>query len=452
VSGAPGIRVIGLSHHTTPLDVRERVTVPVPEAGPLLRDWIARDGWLEAVVVSTCNRTELVAVTDGTGTGGDAFLDHLARKAGMPVERYLYRFESEAAVEHVFRVSASLDSLVLGEAQILGQINDAVDAAAAAGVLGPVLDRLFARARQAAKRVRNETGIGEMHVSVASVAVELAEKIFGRLAGRSAMVVGAGEIAELTLTHLAGAGIRRVTVANRTGERAVRLADRMGVVPVDFERRYEALADIDVVLSATAAEEPVFTRAGLAGVMSRRRHRPIFLVDLAVPRDVEPAAASLDDLFLYNIDDLGEVVERNRSDRRVEADKGKAIVADEAGRFLDWLATRQTVPTVVALRERLESIGAAEEARLLERLGHLPDKDRQAVSAFAAGLIGKILHEPTVRLRESRHPRETARLIEAARVLFALDEANRSDAANGSQPQGRRPNGGEDRRGDGADG
>jgi glutamyl-tRNA reductase len=440
VNGAPGIRLIGLSHHTAPLDVRERVTVPVRDAGALLKEWMARDGLLEAVVLSTCNRTELVAVTDGTaGLAGESFRRHLAERSGLAIDRYLYHFDSAAAVEHVFRVSASLDSLVLGEAQILGQMNEAVDEAAEAGGVGPILDRLYARARQAAKRVRSETGIGELHVSVASVAVELAEKIFGRLAGRSAMVVGAGEIAELTLTHLAEAGIRRVAVANRTGERAVRLADRMGVLPVDFESRYEALTDTDIVLSATGSELPIFTRAGLAAVMARRRHRPIFLVDLAVPRDVESSAATLEDLYLYNIDDLGEVVERNRSDRRLEADKGKAIVADEAARFLDWLATRQTVPTVVALRERLEAIRADEEARLLDRLGHLPERDRQAVSAFAAGLIGKILHEPTVRLRASRDPRETARLIEAARTLFALDERNghhdEPGGADGERPE-----------------
>ena len=428
---------MGLSHHTAPLELRERLTLEMSEYGPLLKRITHEDGWLEGVVVSTCNRTELIGVTTGPATAGGptVFPDYLSSRAGEPIDRYLYRFESAAAVEHLFRVASSLDSMVVGEAQILGQINAAFDSAAEAGTVGPILDRLFARARQAAKRVRHETGIGEGHVSVASVAVELAEKIFGRLAGRSAMVIGAGDIALLTLRHLSAAGVHRVSVTNRTGEKAVDLAGRTGGVPIEFERRFEALADVDIVLSATASHTPIVTRADLAPVMSRRRHRPIFLIDLALPRDIDPGVATLENVFLYNIDDLGSVVERNQTERRGEADRGRVIVADEAGRFLHWLATQQTVPTVVALRERLDSIRLVEEERLLERLGHLSEKDREVVRAFGGNLVGKILHEPSVRLRDARNPRETARLIEAARLLFALDDANEDERSNGHDPR-----------------
>ncbi|MDZ4805864.1 MAG: glutamyl-tRNA reductase [Candidatus Eisenbacteria bacterium] len=433
MSGLPGIRVTGLSHHTAPLELRERLTLPISEYGPLVRQIVNEDGWLEGVVISTCNRTELIAVTSAAGASirHEAFSRFLSGRAGESIDRYLYRFESAAAVEHLFRVAASLDSLVLGEAQILGQINEAFGSAAEAGTVGPILDRLFSRARQAAKRVRHETGIGEGHVSLASVAVELAEKIFGRLAGRSAMVIGAGDIALLTLRHLAAAGVRRVSVTNRTGERAIDLAARMGGVPIDFERRFDALTDVDIVLSTTASPAPIMTRTDLAPVMARRRHRPIFLIDLALPRDIDPAVADLENVFLYNIDDLGNVVERNRSERRGEADRARVIVADEAGRFVDWLATQHAVPTVVALRERLDSIRLVEENRLLDRLGHLSERDKEAVRAFAGNLVGKILHEPSVRLRDARDPRETARLIEAARLLFALDESNDGDQSNG---------------------
>ena len=245
------------------------------------------------------------------------------------------------------------------------------------------------------------------------------------------MVVGAGDIALLTLSHLATAGVHHVTVANRSGEKAIDLTGRMGGVPIDFARRFEALTEIDIVISATASPAPIMTRADLAPVMARRRHRPIFLIDLALPRDIDPDVASIQNVYLYNIDDLGGVVEQNRSERQVEADRGRVIVADEAERFIHWLSTQHTVPTVVALRERLDLIRQAEEDRLLERLAHLSDKDREAVRAFAGNLVGKILHEPSVRLREVRHPRETARLIEAARLLFSLDEAHPSDRSNG---------------------
>jgi glutamyl-tRNA reductase len=428
--GAAGIRLVGLSHHTAPLEIRERVAWRPEEYAPVLRDIVGRDGVAEGVLVSTCNRSELVAVVDPAHPGESlsGFRRLLSERAGASLDPHLYRFESTAAVEHVFRVTSSLDSLVVGEAQILGQVNDAFAASEAAGTMGPVLDRLFARARQAAKRVRTETGIGEMHVSVASVAVELARKIFGSLAGRSALIVGAGDTSWLTLQHLAKAGIHRALVTNRTDARAERLAESLGCLPVPFEKRYDALVDVDIVITATAADSAVFHRADVARAMAARRHRPIFLIDLAVPRDIEPGVAGLDGVFLYNMDDLSGVVQKNLADRRREADRGRAIVAEEAGRFLAWLETLEVVPTVVALRQRVEAIRKVEEERLLARLSHLSERDREAVRAFTAHLTGKLLHDPTVRLREARDPRETARLIEAARILFALDE---SDDASG---------------------
>jgi glutamyl-tRNA reductase len=436
--GAAGIRLLGLSHHTAPLEIRERVAWRTEEYAPVLRQIVGRDGVAEGVLVSTCNRSELVAVVDPAHAGETlaGFRRLLAERAGAPMDPHLYQFESTAAVEHLFRVASSLDSLDVGEAQILGQVNDAFAASEAAGTLGPVLDRLFSRARQAAKRVRTETGIGEMHVSVASVAVELARKIFGSLAGRTALIVGAGDTSWLTLQHMAKAGIHRAYVTNRTDARAERLAESLGCLPVPFEKRYDAMVDVDVVITATAADGAVFHRREMARTMAARRHRPVFLIDLAVPRDIEPDTAGLDGVFLYNLDDLSAVVQKNLADRRKEADRGRAIVAEEAGRFLAWLGSLEVVPTVVALRRHLETIRMAEEERLMARLAHLSERDREAVRAFAAQLTGKFLHDPTVRLREARDPRETARLIEAARILFALDE---SDAAGDSDPAGDPP-------------
>lgn len=430
--GAPVLRLFGLSHHTAPVEVRERVAFNSDEYGPLLKRVI--DGRLlaEGVLVSTCNRTELVVVCDGAVEDDlPGFRAILEERAGGSIDRYLYRFDSIQAVEHVLRVASSLDSMVVGEAQILGQVNVAFDEAAEAGVTGPILDRLFSRARHTAKRVRSETGIGESHVSVASVAVDLAEKIFGSLAGRSALVVGAGETSWLTLQHMAKAGVRRAFVTNRTDERAERLADQMGFVPVPFEKRMDALKDVDVVISATAATDPVFRRDDVSKAMGKRRHRPIFFIDLAMPRDIDPACGAVDGVFLYNLDNLSEVVERNLAERRLEAERGQAIVAEETRHFLAWLETQQAVPTVVALRQRIEAIRSAEEERFMARIGHLSDRDRETLRAYGSSLIGKILHEPTVRLKGARDPREASRLVEATRILFGLDT---EEAENGARP------------------
>jgi glutamyl-tRNA reductase len=419
------IRVVGLSHHTAPLEVRERVAFNPEDYGPTLRHLTGGTALTEGVLLSTCNRSELIAVVHPSTNGrGDEsrFRDILSERAGTLIEPYLYSHNGNAAVEHLFRVASSLDSMVVGEAQILGQVSQAFEAAVEAGTSGPVTDRLFSRARMTAKRVRTETGIGQLHVSVSSVAVELAEKIFSSLSGRSALVVGAGETGMLTLQHMTAAGIQRAYVTNRTGRRADQVAESLGVVAVPFERRFEFLHDVDIVISVTGADSAIFSRAEVSAAMSRRRHRPIFLIDLAVPRDIEPSCAEIDGVFLYNIDDLKQVVDRNMTERAREAERARLIVTEEATRFLSWFEAQHAVPTVVALRRRVEEIARAEKERHLGKLKHLSPGDRAAVEAYGASIVNKILHSPTVRLKESSDPRETARLIEAVRELFYLDE------------------------------
>ncbi len=420
------IRIIGLSHHTAGLDIRERVAIPPAEYGQRLKEVLAFPGVREGVMLSTCNRSELVAVVDPSMNGQDIvpFVTLLRDRVGDEVDSCLYRLSGPGAVRHLFQVTSSLDSLVVGEAQITGQVHEAFALAAEAGASGPILRRLFSRARSVAKRVRTETGIGQYHVSVASVAVELAGKIFSSLEGRSALVIGAGDTSVLTLTHMAEAGIRRAYVANRTEAKAIDVAASLGIVSVPLERRFELLGEVDIVISATAADHAVFTRRDVAEAMARRRHRPLFLIDLAVPRDIEPAVADLDGIFLFNVDDLDQVVSRNLEERKKEAEKGRVIVAGEVDRFLAWLEGQHAVPTVVALRERVEEIRRIEEEKLFQRTKNMPPEHRDAVRAYGAQLINKILHGPSVRLKNSADPRSAADMVAAIRELFDLDDEN----------------------------
>lgn len=434
------IRLVGLSHHTAPLEVRERVAFSAEDHAPTLRRLFGTGGLHEGVLISTCNRSELVAVVDPSQNGGadvPHFREMLRLRAGSPVDRYLYAHQGNDAVEHLFRVAASLDSMIVGEAQILGQVKNAFEAAVLAGTSGPVTDRLFSRARMTARRVRTETGIGQLHVSVSSVAVELARKIFSDLAGHSALVIGAGDTGFLTLQHMVSSGIQRAWVANRTGERADKAAQELGVLAAPYERRFELLNDVDIVISATDSDSFVLSRADMAAAMGRRRHRPIFLIDLAVPRDIDPAASEIDGVFLYNIDDLRQVVDRNMAERVKESERGRIIVAEETQRFLSWFEAQQAVPTVVALRRKVERIREGEEERILGRLKHLSPSDRALIEQYGAAIVNKILHSPTVRLKESTDPRESARLIEAVRALFYLDDSLEDEESDGDGPNDR---------------
>lgn len=424
----PIIRVIGLSHHTAPMPVRERVAFRPDDYADVLKHLVFTGEAKEGVLLSTCNRSELVEVLPPTSVeDAPEFRRILGERAGEPVDPYLYTYRGRAAVQHLFRVAASLDSLVVGEAQILGQVQEAWEAAGAAGTTGPVLDRLFSRARQTAKRIRTETGIGSAHVSVASVAVDLAAKIFSSLEGRSALILGAGDTSRLTLQHMQAAGIRRVWLANRSAERAEAAVEGFETAtPVPLERRHELLAEVDVVISATAADEFLFSRADVSAAMARRRRRPIFLIDLAVPRDIDPAAAQLDGVFLFNVDDLQKVVEKNLAGRRKEAERAEQIILDETLRFLSWWESRQAVPTVVALRQRLDTVRQGEESRVLARLRHLDPKDRAIVEAYGVALVNKLLHTPTVRLKGASAD-EAARLAEALRDLFDLVDGSDDD-------------------------
>ena len=420
------IVIVGLSHHTAPIEVRERIALQPDEYPKALAGLRGRPDVREGVVLSTCNRTELYAVTD-TYHGGreslESALAELASGKGEVKDEFVYRLEGAAAIRHLFRVATSLDSLVVGEPQVLGQVKDAFQIAAAAEAVGPVMDRLFRQALEVGKRARAETEIGAYAVSVSFAAVELARKIFGALEGRVALIVGAGETGELTMRHLRGAGVSELWIANRTIAAAEELAEALGGRPMGLERVAESLARADIVVTATGASEPVIRRATVERAMKERRGRPLFLIDLAVPRDVEPGVGEIYNVFLYNIDDLGQVVQANRERRAHEAERALEIVNQETARFVSWFESLETVPTIVALRSRLESVRAEETDKVLRRLEHLPEHDRKLVEQFGETLLHKILHGPTSQLRHVSSSERGVALASALRYLFRLEEA-----------------------------
>jgi len=413
--------VVGLSHRTAPLALRERLAVPAEAIGADLRGLVATGALDETVVVSTCNRVEVyVAARDARAAAQAARAWLGSRAATTPLEPHLYEHTGGEAVQHAFRVAASLDSMVVGEPQILGQVKDAFGAAEAAGTIGVLLSRCFQRAFAVAKRVRTETGIAAGAVSVSSIACELAAKVFGRLEGRRVLVVGAGEMAEAAARHLRGEGAR-IVVLNRSRERAEALAREYGGEARTLDQLAAELALADVVVSSTASPGFVITRELMQGVVKARRHRLMLLVDIAVPRDIDPRVGDLENVFLYDVDQL-ESVSRGAADaRRREADAAERIVLEEVAEFETWRRSLALTPTIVALRARFREVVAGELARTAPRLSGLGDEERQHLDRMADAIVNKLLHQPLTELKRSADHDDGARLLDAAQRLFALE-------------------------------
>jgi glutamyl-tRNA reductase len=436
------VRVIvtGMNHRSAPVEVRERFAVADP--GPALAKLVASDEVEEAVLVSTCNRVEAVALVRDLDAGRlrlrSFFRRELAGEAVLPagvvLDEILYEHAGAVALQHVLRVTASLDSLVVGEPQILGQMKDAWRAALASGACGPILSRLFERAFSTAKRVRSETAIGQRPVSVARVAVDLARQIFEDLADKSALLVGAGEMIELALEALRAEGLAAVCVANRTRHHAEALAARFGASPHALGELPGLLARSDVVLTCLGGDAPLFGRALFEEALRARRGRPLFVIDIAVPRNVASEVNELENVYLYDLDDLVGVAEANAEQRRREQLRAEAIVLEEQQRFDAWLAALQAVPTIRDLRARAERIRTAELERALGRLG-LDPAQREGVEQLSRALVNKLLHAPVARLREAAERDEALAHLEAARALFGLDEAP-DPAADATVPGG----------------
>ena len=415
--------VVGLNHKTAPVTVRERLAF----SDQALAESLARfhDPVLEEVVIlSTCNRVEFYLQVHNAEAGVRRCIDFLATYQALPDVQFvphLYQWHDVETVRHLFRVASSLDSMVLGEPQILGQVKAAYLAARAASRTGAVLTQLFERALNVAKMVRSETGIGDHAISVSYAAVELAKKIFERLHERTAMVLGAGETSELAARHLRRQGVTKILVSNRTPLRAEKLAQELEAKAIPWAAFPEYLVQTDIVLSSTSAPQPIIHKAMVQEAMWARKHRPMFFIDIAVPRDIDPAVNTLENVFLYDIDDLENVVEANRRERQQEALAAEDLIWREVRHFQQWLAARDAVPTIVALRQRAETMRLEELDKALARLGPLEERQRRAIEALTVGLVNKLLHAPTVNLKRSSHEGRGRDYVQLVRHLFELD-------------------------------
>jgi glutamyl-tRNA reductase len=432
------ILLVGMNHRTAPVEVRERFAVDDPL--PWLAKLVESPEIDEAVLISTCNRVEVIAAAPSLDAGRHRlrafFHRELGSSAPLPPSHgesaILYEHVDSEAVRHLFRVAASVDSLVVGEPQILGQVKEAYRLAAEGGACGPLLNRLFASAFASAKRVRNETKIASRPVSMARVAVDLAGQIFETLSDKRALLVGAGEMIEMALDALRGAGLAGVAVANRTPERAGELAARFGASAHGLDELPRLLAASDVVLTSIGADRPLLDATLFEDALRARRRKPIFAIDLGVPRNIDPAVNQLDDVYLYDVDDLGGVAEANAEERRRETVRAEAIVQEEVERWDGWLSALQAVPTIRRLRARAESIRQSELDKTLAKLG-LDDAQQRAVDALTRSVVNKLLHAPVSRLREHADREGGLAYLEAAKVLFALDDPSAPGAdADGS--------------------
>ena len=421
--------VIGVNHQTAPVEVREQFAIPEARLPEAVKRLASQPGIEEAMIVSTCNRVELVArATDGNADLHGC-LDELYGFDTKAYRKYLYEYRERDAVRHVFRVASSLDSMVVGEPQILGQVKEAYATARAVGAVNSQLDALYSRAFAVAKRVRTETAIASSAVSIASVAVELAKKIFGNLEGKSVYLVGAGKMCELAARHLLAHGASKLYVGNRTYERAAALAKKFGGEPIAFEQLYNTVDRADIVISSTGAPHTIFRKEHAEKFLSRRKNRPMFFIDIAVPRDVDPELNKLDGMFVYDIDDLQQVVTSHISDRRAEADRAEAIVQVEVDKFQARLQTLDVVPTIVSLQEHLETVRQAEIDRVRGRLGTLTPEQELAVEALSRGIINKIMHTPITTLKSAaRDSSESTTIVDLVRKLFNLRDARKAAA------------------------
>jgi glutamyl-tRNA reductase len=410
---------IGVSHKTAPVEVRERMALPETRAADFLRDLRGATDIHEAVAISTCNRTELYLVVGDPVEAESTVLAMLARQAGIrPTElaSAIYSHRNCDAARHLYRVTSGLESMIVGEAEIQGQVKRAYEAAQAKG---PLTSRLFEAALATGKRVRSETAIGERQLSLPAVAVALAREQLGALDGREVVIVGTGETSELTARALANSGGHTVFVANRRRDRAIGLARRYGGTSVSFDQLPEVLVEADIVVAATASPHLLLEARELAEVMAQRGGKPMLLIDLAVPRDIDAACGDIDAVSLYDIDDLQAVIDRNRKVRQAEARKAEGIVEEEINHFAAWLGSLEVLPTIAALRARATEIAEQVVAENAGKWESASPRDRERVDALARAIVNRLLHEPTLRMKELRDDRVHARMA-LVRDLFAL--------------------------------
>lgn len=420
------IVVVGLSHKTAPVEIREKVAFAPTEMEAPSQQLLALPTVAEGVIVSTCNRVELYVASRTPEAAIIEMKKFLADYHALPAEKlneHLYEYEGEDAIRHVLRVASSLDSMVVGEPQILGQIKTSFGYATEFKTSGLILNRFLHKAFSVAKRVRTETAIASNAVSVPFAAVELARKIFDTLDDKTVMLIGAGEMCELAAKHFINNGVKKVLVTNRTFARAEKLAAELECgVPVTFENFREQLHRVDIVLSSTGAPDYVLEAKKVKEVIKARRHKPMFMIDIAVPRDIDPLANKIDGIYLYDVDDLQGVVQANLKERGKEAAKAEKIIEGEIQQFQKWMSTLEVKPTIVALRRQLDQVRKTELEKTLSNLSDLDKKQRKAVEAMTNAIVNKILHHPTNILKQSQNGSDGDHYIDAVRALFDLPE------------------------------
>jgi glutamyl-tRNA reductase len=424
------IVLIGLNHKTAPIDIREKFAAVCADGVVQLQQLAQFQPLKEVFQVSTCNRMEVLFTTPTLDQGMGVVVGFLAEiygQTGAALKRYLYTYIDQEAVKHVFRVTCSLDSMVVGEPQILGQIKQAYRQAVEARTSGVILNRLLHKAFSVAKQVRTETRIGRSAVSISYAAVELAKKIFNELTGKVVLLIGAGEMAELAAEHLLNNSVDRIIVANRTLERAMALAKRFRGTSVPLEEVAEELSRADIIISSTGSPDPILTADEVKRRMRSRRNRPLFFIDIAVPRDIDPAVNRIENVYLYNIDDLQGIVDINRADRLREAGRAEHIITAEALKFESWLRTLEVVPTIVALREKAEQIRQGELKKTFGPLDPLPEDLARSLHVVTQSIVNKVLHDPILFLKRTSGKARKDLYLDTARKMFNLD-ADQSEA------------------------
>jgi len=417
--------VIGLNHKTAPIDIRERLAFPEDRIETALHQVKSVPSLKENMILSTCNRVEIYATARETEKAIIELKHFLSQYHGLPIKEFdknLYSLVGEEAVRHIFRVASSLDSMVVGEPQILGQIKEAYNLAVESKTSGLILHRLLHRAFHVAKRVRTETKIGNSAVSVSYVAVELAKKIFGILERRTVLLIGAGEMCELAARHLISGGIEKVLVTNRTYERALILAQEFKGEAIPFEEIGQGLKRADIVISATNSPQFLIHHDQVSKVIKDRKQRPIFFIDIADRRDIEPRVGDIENVYLYNIDDLQKVANENIQDREKEAQKAESIVQDEVAKFVNWYHSLEVTPVIVSLREKFEEIRKKELEKTFSLYPTLSDKERQSLEALTSAIINKILHDPLTLLKQTNEEAMADFYLDTLRTLFRLPE------------------------------
>ncbi len=420
-------QLIGVNHKTAPVEVRERLAIPESRMADALKRLVGHPGVDEGLILCTCNRVEVLAQTKNGSSDLRSFLHAYFEMPVPELAPHLYEYHEREAIRHLFRVTSSLDSMVVGEPQILGQVKEAYATARAVGAVHSQLDQLLSRAFAVAKRVRTETAVGSSSVSVASVAVELAKKIFGSLNGKQVYLVGAGKMSELAARHLMAHGAASIFVANRTYDRAAVLAEKFGGQAIHFEELYETADRADIVITSTGSPRAIFRREHGELFLSRRKNRPMFFIDIAVPRDVDPQMNKLDGIFVYDIDDLQQAVAANTSDRRKEAERAERIIDNEIERFQARLQTREVEPTIVSLQDHLETIRQAEIDRVRGRLGKLSPEQELAIETLTRGIVSKIMHTPISTLKTAARESEATPMIDVVRRIFNLQEKDKQN-------------------------